>query len=261
MKTCIGIISWLPDDWRRDERIDRLNSFLSTIEKLWPEIDILIIAQNWKDYSPNINNKIIQINYKNGLGILKARKTLRDEFLKLNYDYIIMFDDDSIVAETCDDGASKFLNELNMHKSGFCSFARLNAFAISKDLFYENPFPDIDPEKGDGYEDWIYEVLLTELYPKKRFKVVGIECLHLDRTEGQAASTWFEGIKDSRNLILRKNSNFIVNYIKKYKKFPENWRELISQCSVQETKKSEPKKVIKKDKTQAYSHDNTFLYF
>ena len=101
MKICFGIPSWLPDkEPDRTQRKERLNRLLKQLNDLWPVIDILIIAQNWQDFKPiETQNKQIIKTYK-PLGILLARKILRDEFLKANYDYIIMLDDDAIIS--CD---------------------------------------------------------------------------------------------------------------------------------------------------------------
>ena len=47
MNKCIGIISWLPDKpTDRRQRFDRIKRLLNQISTFWPEIDILLIAQN-----------------------------------------------------------------------------------------------------------------------------------------------------------------------------------------------------------------------
>ena len=47
LKICIGIPSYFPDtEPNRTKRINRFNELLTTIETMWPHLDILIIAQN-----------------------------------------------------------------------------------------------------------------------------------------------------------------------------------------------------------------------
>ena len=79
---CFGIPSWLPDaEPARSKRKIRINRLLTQLSSLWPDIDILIIAQNWQDFTPvEIPNKLIIKEYE-PLGLLGARKTLREEFL------------------------------------------------------------------------------------------------------------------------------------------------------------------------------------
>ena len=94
LKFCIGIISYLPDKIR-DERLEKIKSLLNECSLYFPSIDIIIISQNYKDYFPEVNsNKIILYSYKNKLGILNARKKLREIFINSDYDYLIMMDDD-----------------------------------------------------------------------------------------------------------------------------------------------------------------------
>ena len=91
LKKLFGIPSWLPDkEPDRTQRQGRINRLFKQLNDLWPSIDILVIAQNWQDFKPiKTKNKQIIKTYE-PLGILKARQTLREEFLKLDYDYIIM---------------------------------------------------------------------------------------------------------------------------------------------------------------------------
>ena len=78
MKICVGIPSYMPDEASaRKGRQERLIHLLKQIEDLSNELDIILICQNWKDFKlPEFKNKIISFQYEK-LGILKARKTLR----------------------------------------------------------------------------------------------------------------------------------------------------------------------------------------
>ena len=53
LKKVFGIPSWLPDvEPARSLRIERINRLFKQLDYLWPNIDILVIAQNWKDFKP-----------------------------------------------------------------------------------------------------------------------------------------------------------------------------------------------------------------
>jgi len=182
MKICFGIPSWLPDkEPDRTQRRERINRLFKQLNDFWPDIDILVIAQNWQDFKPiETRNKQVIKEYK-PLGILLARKTLREEFLKLNYDYIIMFDDDAIIQ--CDNNHAHidFINEIVKHPQGFCFIhgknskyhpyigAQLNLCAISKFIYEQEQMVDIDPQKDEGYEDSIFACLLHHKYGKYEF--------------------------------------------------------------------------------------------
>ena len=173
LKKCFGIPSWLPDNEPdRTQRSERINRLFKQLNDLWPEVDILVIAQNWKNFTPiKTKNKQIILKYE-PLGILKARMTLHDEFLKLKYDYIIMFDDDAIIRCDNDHAHLDFIAEIDKHKNGFCFIhgknskyhpyigAQLNLCAISKFIYEQEPMVNIDPQKNEGYEDSIFACLL-----------------------------------------------------------------------------------------------------
>ena len=95
MKACIGIISYFPDDLK-EIRESALNNLLRDCFTYFPGVDIIIVAQNYKGYIPQVNkNKIILYSYNNKLGITGARKKLREIFINSEYDYLIMLDDDN----------------------------------------------------------------------------------------------------------------------------------------------------------------------
>jgi hypothetical protein len=63
-KKCIGIVSYLPEEGNnraRTRRSERLTNLLLQITDLWPTIDIMIITQNWKNFTlPELSNKVIR---------------------------------------------------------------------------------------------------------------------------------------------------------------------------------------------------------
>lgn len=196
MKVCIGIISYLPDDKvKRAHRIGKLNSLLLQCDTLF-KLPIVVVAQNWDEISlPALSNsKMIIYNYSDKLGITEARRVLRNIFIKSEYDYLIMLDDDIKLVGT-QTGFDLYLNKINNNpgKYGIFKSLTLQLFAISKDMYSKIDFPNGDPLDGDFFEDMWLIMALEKLYPKNKF--------NFDRglidAVGDAAkdpdSTWYYG--------------------------------------------------------------------
>lgn len=153
---CIGIISYLPDDNNvRNVRSQRLTNLLSQLIDHF-NLPILIIAQNWKDFK--FDNNLIEIFTHEKLGITRARKELREIFLKSSYDYMIMLDDDMELSDNQSD-YDNYLNTITAYKKEYYYVKNfLNNFSvISKEGFKKVDYDiNVDPEKGTGYEDWIF---------------------------------------------------------------------------------------------------------
>jgi len=260
MKKVFGIPSWLPEvEPDRTQRQKRLNKLFKQLNDLWPTIDILVIAQNWKDFKPvKTKNKQVIKQYS-PLGILGARKVLREEFLKLGYDYIIMFDDDAIIQ--CDDAKAHldFINELDKHPKGFCFIhgqnskyhpyigAQLNLCAVSKFIYEQEPMVDIDPQKNEGYEDSIFACLLHHKWNKYEFNPPAtIRPIQFMNREEKVPSTWAEEKRPFYRII--DNTNRIQEYIVENKKFPANYKDFI------EIDKKQPEQT-------ADGRKDCFLYF
>ena len=240
MKKCFGIVSWFPDkEPARTQRQKRINRLFTQLSALWPDVDILVIAQNWKDFEPvkTTNNQVIK-NYK-PLGILGARKALRTEFLNSEYEYIIMFDDDAIIK--CDNGtvSDEFIKAIDNNPNGFCfvkgknsaynpyAAAQLNLCAISKFIYKQEPMVDIDPQKGEGYEDCIFATLLHHKYAKYEFNIPeGIKCIQFQNSNEPVVSTWWGTHKNGKYLI--KNTNFLCRYIAEHKRLPNEYKKFLS---------------------------------
>ena len=177
LKKVFGIISYFPDcdtDYHtqtRNTRIPRFYSLLKTLDKLWSDVDIIIIAQNWKDdvKLPVIHNKITRYDYPK-LGILNARRTLREKFLESDYDYLIMLDDDGIISAK---DPTLYMNEIDDHPGGVGVIRHHNCplmlLAISKELYSQIDMPDIDAENGDGFEDDVFVASCFAKFPDKAF--------------------------------------------------------------------------------------------
>ena len=171
-----GIISYFPDndsDYHietRRERSRRFRELLFKLEELWPDVDIIVIAQNWRDFElPEIKNKITTFHYGK-LGILGARRELRKRFLASDYDYLIMLDDDGMI-ETED--PSVYMHEIDKHPDGIGVIRHFNCplmlLAISKVIYSQIDMPDIDAEKGQGFEDDVFVALCFAKFPDKAF--------------------------------------------------------------------------------------------
>lgn len=240
MKKCFGIVSWFPDkEPARTQRQERINRLFKQLESLWPDIDILVIAQNWKNFVPaEIANKLVTVKFDQGLGILKARQVLRIEFLKHNYDYIIMFDDDGIIQCDNDTAAQDYMTELDKHPNGFCFIhykdwqkheatavdtykaAQLNLCAISRFIYEKENIPDVDPHIGQGYEDHVYSALLHHKYRKYEFyPPETIRHTQFLAANEAAPSTWF-GTRKTEYGSPISNTNNIIEYISKHKDLP-----------------------------------------
>lgn len=176
IKKVFGVISYFPDndsDYHietRRERSRRFRELLFKLEELWPDVDIMIIAQNWQDFElPNIKNTIIAYHYGK-LGILGARRELRKRFLASDYDYLIMLDDDGMI-ETED--PSVYMNEIDKHPDGIGVIRHVNCplmlLAISKAIYSHIDMPDIDAEKGQGFEDDVFVASCFAKFPDKAF--------------------------------------------------------------------------------------------
>ena len=213
-----GIISWFPDaEPGRTQRINRLNKMFEQIRDLFGDVNYLIVAQNWKDYKvPEFVNNVKIFKY-NKLGILGARKTLGRHFLESRYNYLIMLDDD-IILETSD-GFTKeyFFDELNNHPNGFVFLKygwSLTFCAISKYIYAQSPMVDIDPEKGEGYEDTVYPNLLHYKHGDKEFNLKGITFVqNQQQYVKELKSTWCN--KNTNHNNLQALSKFHINQFKK----------------------------------------------
>lgn len=230
MKKCFGIISYFT--WtqpERKQRQDRLDRLVKRLSDLWPDIPIMIIAQQWKYYKLDgkCENKVIRFDYGK-LGILGARHALRKHFLESEFDYIIMLDDDALFELDNSNVAKEYMNEIDKHPNGFCFLqyanSQLNLCAISKYIYEKEPIPNIDPQKSEAFEDKIWAVLLHNKYPESEFLAPkGIRCTHFKNPDESVPSTWASQQKyDWKQL--RENTLEIEKYIIEHKELPEKWK-------------------------------------
>jgi hypothetical protein len=168
MNIVIGIISYFPDkNPDRELRINRFNSLLSTLERLWPSLPIVVVAQNWGDYQPPKN---VTVHSFNKLGILNARKTLREIFLKSDFSGMVTMDDDVIISG---DSGEEYLRQISIKPNGmgvFCwEHSQLNLLYISREIYSKVGLPEVDPEKDEGFEDVVFTSNCKQLFPEDVF--------------------------------------------------------------------------------------------
>lgn len=221
----IGIISYMPDkEADRVQRMQRFERLLTQLKEFWPSLPIMVIAQNWKAYHPNPRYNVVSYSYEK-LGILKARKTLRERFLESTYDYLIMFDDDAIIERLTPNANQEYLDAIdaNPDKFMFLQYAssQLNGCAISKRVYSEEPMVDYDAEKNEGFEDSIFSWLLHNKYPEKEFSCTCIKCVHFRNPSEYVVSTWAQnGVKDWKGL--RERTSEVKKYITEHKDLPKS---------------------------------------
>lgn len=200
LRKVFGIISYFPDtdsDYHvevRRERSRRFLELLHTLEALWPDTDIMIIAQNWQDFElPLLKNKC-KAYYYGKLGILGARRELRKRFLESSYDYLIMLDDDAMIAA---DNPQAYMDILDKHPDGVGTLRHnqspLQLFAISKAVYSQIDMPDVDAEKGEGFEDDIFVAQCFAQFPAVAYDIpaeVVSETSFKYAGPGKCPSTW-----------------------------------------------------------------------
>ena len=200
---CFGFISWLPDNKEnRKARIERLNNaFKQIIDLFGEDSEFLIIAQNWGDYKVPSFIKHSDIFKYGKLGILGARKKLREHFLESNYDYLIMCDDDIVLKTNDDNTINEFNKALEDNPKGFWFPMygwSLSFCAVSKWIYEREEMVDVDPEKSEGYEDTVFPYLLHYKYPKHEFKFDKLKFLQYQaKYHKDHKSTW-AGIKGKK---------------------------------------------------------------
>lgn len=170
MKICIGIISYLPDEIeKRQIRFKQCQNLLEQCDSIF-NVPIIIICQNYKDevlYSKNL----IRYDYEK-LGIVNARKTLRNKFLQSDFDYIILNDDDISIIGDYNEG-QLFLQEIErVNEQCIVQNATLfSGFCISKNLFSQIDIPNLEAANGEGFEDFAFYKILSFLINKTPRKI------------------------------------------------------------------------------------------
>ena len=196
MNKVIGIISYLPNDARirkvREQRLDKLLNQCKTLFNL----PVLIIAQNWKDTKFDYDNLIIYY-HDNPLGIIPARKELREIFLNSEYDYLIMLDDDCELVNATKESIEDYLKQIDEHPNMYGKFSgtNLKLFAISKYVYSKVDYPEeIDPTDGGIFEDIYIVSLLDKIQSNNSFIFKRNSGLgDISNSSRDQYSTWYTG--------------------------------------------------------------------
>ncbi len=160
----------MPDDESiRNMRQDSLYNLISVLDKCF-KLPIIIIAQNWdssylqrfKDFK----NELIIIHTFSKLGITKARETLRQSFLKTEYDGILCMDDDIEITDN-QYKVDKYLKFINKNTNKMIEYENylMNLLYMPRDIYEKESYDlKVDAESGTGYEDWIYVTVNKNKY-------------------------------------------------------------------------------------------------
>lgn len=214
----IGIISYLPDD--KEKRVNRFVGLVELIHncnKIFRyNLHIYVLIQNYTDNEilalARIPNVECSFNYPK-LGILGARKQLRKEFLggSNTYDTLVMLDDDSVITGTSNDG-DKYIEQIEKHPGMFYEFQNtlLKLFAISKEIFEQQDFLDVNPENEEGFEDRVFVNVLRHKFPDKRYVFKKYGLLESSISTEDRMSTWYTNQDTSKML---KNTESLIKKI------------------------------------------------
>lgn len=209
-KFVIGIISYFPDKIR-EQRQNALINLINKCSVIFPGIDIVVIAQNWKDFIPHSDtNKFII--YKSGkLGITGARRKLREIFINSEYDFLIMFEDDNIIEGTKENG-DKYLELMSNNPDGFGIFdwdrGQLWGPCVSKSLFKIVEYPE-DVENGNIFDDTYMSRIFLYHHPQfTDLKESGIKVIENSKVK----STWWDWNKYNLKQMELNTDKLIEHY-------------------------------------------------
>ena len=169
MRPLLGIVSWLPpDEPRRSVRKERAADTFRKCREWLPSVPVLVLAQEWQPMELAGMPSGITFSLYPKLGILGARRELRERFLQSPFDCLIMLDDDCMLSGSKAD-SDLYLEELQAHPGCFGerNGTSLKMFSVCREAFI--PYPDVDPEKGQGYEDRAFVEALRREFPDRRF--------------------------------------------------------------------------------------------
>ena len=212
MKIVMGIPSYLPDNKEvREYRFNRLKALINKCNQLF-NLPIYIVTQNYreeKSYLTGYKNVILSEDYT-PLGIVGARRKLREYFLNSDYDYLIMLDDDIIIYGS---SGKSYLKQIEENPDCFIenNDLRIQLFAISKKIYSQIDFVDVSPEQGEAFEDRIFVESLRIKFPEARriFKDTGL--FEDSPATADIHSTWYKG-QDIESMLA--NTEEIIAKIK-----------------------------------------------
>lgn len=216
MNIIVGIISYLPDDEKiRQSRITKFKTLIDRCNHFF-NIPIWVVAQNYKEDAAQFALPNVKLFHYDKLGITGARKQLRELFVNSDQDYLIMLDDDCAIRGIQEEG-KKFIDEIEAHPDQYCIKRPklLKLLAISRSIYSQMEFPNINPEANEGYEDAIFCEMLKALFPEKEFKPTS-RIVEFSNSATDPNSTWRNEYKTTINRTqLSINTRNVLNDFKK----------------------------------------------
>lgn len=151
MSICIGIISYMPDDWdKRKVRLKQHQEQLAWLDRVLPEKPMLVVAQKYHDYEVEDCQRLYPhtvIRHEEGIGPARARDELLKVFYKSDYDHLLILDDDATVYPYyCCEDIFKEIDE-NPDK-----FAKIDAFCTQHPRYL--PFKERIYQDKRNLTDW-----------------------------------------------------------------------------------------------------------
>lgn len=246
LSKAVGIVSWFPSrEPERGQRMSRFKRLIAQISELMPGLPVIVIAQNWNGYKCVAKNNELHIYEYPQLGILGARRKLREKFLELGYDYLIMFDDDAILSVE-NQALEQYYSLMDANPYGFAFLKRgefknapitaanpyvdsqLNFCAISRYIYEREEMPMVDPQHNICYEDRIFSMLLHIKYDKYEFDIPdGVCSIHFRNPKYPLPSTWAKEKKVDLGL-LNENTKKLEKYIYDNHDLPKNILEFLA---------------------------------
>lgn len=95
MSFMVGIISYLPDNELRTQRLAASRIQIEWLHNLFKNIKIMSVCQNYKDEDCSFDY-VDYIKFESGIGAGAARNVILKHFYKSDYDWLFMLDDDTI---------------------------------------------------------------------------------------------------------------------------------------------------------------------
>lgn len=211
MKKVVGIISYFVDN--KDVREYRKHRLLRLIERFNELFDlpIQIVAQNYNEEEVELFShlKNVSLDLQPKLGISGAREHLRKWFVTSSFDYIILIDDDVILKGN---SAEEYLRQIEEHPDCFMEFtkSRHQLMAISKYCYSQVSYTDVEPERGEGFEDRIVYNKLCKLLPDRHFCFKDTGLVEEAVATKDEYSTWYTN-QDIQQML--ENTFKIINNI------------------------------------------------
>ena len=95
MSVMLGVISYLPDNELRTQRLTAARTQIEWLKSLFNDTTINVVAQGYRDDECNIEG-VSYIRYEKGIGAGNARNVILKAFYNSSYDWLFLCDDDTI---------------------------------------------------------------------------------------------------------------------------------------------------------------------